>query len=515
MKKLTAWLTWIDNNILKVLIVGLIFIIPLYPKIPLRLIEYTYIAVRLDDVYIGFITFIFFLQLLRRKITLNKKFVILFIAFWAAAFVSFLLGYYFHHTIRQQLFQVGLLHTLRRIEYMIVFFIAMASVNSKKDLMFYLKSMFIVMFLVVVYGIGQKFLGWPAVQTMNPAFARGMLLYLTPEARISSTFAGHYDLAAYLIIMLPLVLSMYFTKKNPLYYGLFILGAFALMLTASRTSYIAYLVSVLSYLIYLRRWKHLIFVTVLSVCLTFLSQNLTSRWFQTLQIKQVFVNEQTGRVVMPQRMRSDELPAGSLYVPIDDGKDGKDNTPNPQVTVNPETQRLVRAEILEQIRQEASRSGRILTATEEAKMVATISSGLKPIQTVAPDISMATRFQVEWPRAIRAFKKDPLFGTGPSSITEATDNDYLRWLGEFGLVGTSIFLFIIGVIMKYIWDAQRQMKDHTKEVYIGVLFGIFGLLINAGYIDVFEASKVAYHFWALVGIFMGTLHINKLLPDDK
>jgi len=40
---------------------------------------------------------------------------------------------------------------------------------------------------------------------------------------------------------------------------------------------------------------------------------------------------------------------------------------------------------------------------------------------------------------------------------------------------------------------------------VGIGAGTFGLLINAIYIDVFEASKVAFTFWALMGIFVSTV----------
>src|SRR5205814_2283829 len=46
------------------------------------------------------------------------------------------------------------------------------------------------------------------------------------------------------------------------------------------------------------------------------------------------------------------------------------------------------------------------------------------------DRSTSIRLNVEWPRAVRALTKNPLLGTGYSSITLATDNDYLRALGE-------------------------------------------------------------------------------------
>jgi hypothetical protein len=216
-------------------------VIPLYPKLPLKLIEYTYIAVRLDDIYVGFVVAVFFIQLLRGKVKIDRYFLILFITFWAAVFASFAVGYFLQHTLRQQLFQIGLLHSGRRVQYMIFFFIGFTTVKKKEDLLFYVRLIFIVLLLVTLYGMGQKFLGWPAIQTMNPAFARGALLYLTPEARISSTFGGHYDLAAYLVLLIPFVVAMYFYSKNIFYYVVAFLSIFALTLTASRISFIAYI----------------------------------------------------------------------------------------------------------------------------------------------------------------------------------------------------------------------------------------------------------------------------------
>ena len=121
------------------------------------------------------------------------------------------------------------------------------------------------------------------------------------------------------------------------------------------------------------------------------------------------------------------------------------------------------------------------------------------------DISFATRLQIEWPRAVKAFLHNPIVGTGPSSITEATDNDYLRWIGEFGLLGTTLFLFILFTIIKDVWTHSRRLNEQDRAVYYGFLFGTFALLFNAGYIDVFEASKVAFTFWTYAGIVIGSL----------
>ena len=65
---------------------------------------------------------------------------------------------------------------------------------------------------------------------------------------------------------------------------------------------------------------------------------------------------------------------------------------------------------------------------------------------VFEDRSTSIRLNVEWPRALRAFKKNPLLGTGYSSITLATDNDFLRLFGEVGILGFLSFLLIFSNI---------------------------------------------------------------------
>lgn len=504
MKKLISSLKWLDNNLVKIVIVLFIYFIPLWPKFPLKPIGYTYIAVRLDDVFVALTAVVFFIQWVRKKLTLPRNFFILILLFWIAVFISLIYNLEFTKFLPYK--ELALLNALRRIQYMFVFFMAIGSVKSKDDFYFYLKNILMVIFIVTVYGIGQKFLGWPAVQTMNPEYSRGHLLILTPEARISSTFGGHYDLAAFLIFLLPVIYGYYFYRNKLIYFLLFTLSLFAMILTASRVSFGAYLVSLLGFLLFLRKFKHFALVIVLTGLFVFMNNNLTSRISRTFQIKQIFVNEKTGQVVIPQKITSKELPAGTLYVRVPIQSGGAGSVSTSQTAAN---EVLVTKKLIEDIKWEASRSGKTLTTDQAAIIAATISASLKPIYTVVSDISLATRLQVEWPRAILAFLRNPILGTGPSSITEATDNDYLRWLGEFGLLGTGIFVFILYLIGRSIWRKAKQEQRREKFIYYGFIFGFGGLLLNAGWIDVFEASKVAYIFWLMAGLFLASFNLRK------
>ena len=493
MKKIFRGLKWIDDHLLKILLIFFFIFIPLYPKLPLIDIEYTYIYIRIEDFFVALIYLVFFLQLLRKKIAFDKKYFIFFSLFWLSVFLSFFYGHYYLKTITVN--YIGLLHSLRRIEYMGIFFVAAASVKSKKDLFYFLKVIFLTFLAVTIYGIGQKFFGWPAVQTMNPEYAKGYFLYLSPEARISSTFSGHYDLASYLIFLFPLILSFYILSNQRRYLFLFILGLINLVLTASRISYIGYILTVFPFLIYLRRFKLLILIALLTVIFTISNQNLTSRLKRTFQIKRILVDQQTGAVYIPQKITTKELPAGSFYIAL-----------NNQRKNNEEELKKFKEKVILEKQIQAAKSGK------EADL-ASLEANLKPVSTVVSDISFATRLQIEWPRAINSLKKSPILGTGPSSLTEATDNDYLRWLGETGISGTTLFLLILLSLAKpfYFFAKRIKLKKiDEKIVYLGLLFGIIALMINASYIDVFEASKVAFIFWAMMGVFYGYLKAKKV-----
>ena len=489
MQKLGKFLKWIDKNLFKIIITFLIVFIPLYPKLPLIDIEYTYIYIRFEDFLIALTYLIFLIQFLRKKVTIPWRFFFLFFSFWISVFISFYFGHFVLKTIPVD--YIGLLHSLRRIEYMGIFFVAYASVKTKKDFLYYLKLFIFVVFIVSVYGIGQKFFGWPAVQTMNPEYARGYLLFLTPEARISSTFSGHYDLASCLIFLMPTILSLYLFFRHLRYFLVFVFALSNLILTASRISYIGYFITVFPFLFFHKKWRLAFTVFILTIILTLANNNLTSRLKRTFQVKRILVDQKTGAVYIPQKITTKELPAGSFYIPLKDQKN-----------LNTKDLEEYKKKLILQKQIEATKTGQLIN-------IASLEANLKPINTIVSDISFATRLQVEWPRALAAFKKSPLFGTGPSSLTEATDNDYLRWLGETGLIGTFLFLTIILKIVYEIFKKILNSNFEEKIILKGFLFGLTALMINASYIDVFEASKVAYTFWMITGIFIGLISLYK------
>ena len=142
-----------------------------------------------------------------------------------------------------------------------------------------------------------------------------------------------------------------------------------------------------------------------------------------------------------------------------------------------------------------------LTPTPTPQPIATSSGEYFEPTQLAVNRSTDIRLKVEWPRAIGAFLKNPLLGTGYSSITLATDNDYLRILGETGILGALSFTLVLAEIFRkmFLFIIQKDADKKTRLLIFGILGASVGYFINACFIDVWEASKIAFFFWIMMG----------------
>jgi len=106
-------------------------------------------------------------------------------------------------------------------------------------------------------------------------------------------------------------------------------------------------------------------------------------------------------------------------------------------------------------------------------------------------------------------------GSGYSSINLASDNNYLRILGEVGALGFASYLLIFIVFGIYVYRVLPDVDQKpSRSFVIGVVAALFGVGLNAVLIDVFEASKVAFVMWMLIGCVLGILHLYKKKPIE-
>jgi len=444
----------LSEKISKYLVAAVLVIVPLLPKFPLISVPGTYVAIRFEDLLMLSLGLILIPKVVLdfKKIWKDGIFRAILI-FFAVTFISLVAGAVMTQTLELRL---GLLHWARRIEYIIPFMVAYLLIPREKireSVVFYFKILLIVVALVFGYGMGQRYLGFPVIITQNQEYSRGIALYWTPGAHINSTFAGHYDLSAFIVLVLPILLGVLFSVKG-IFSKLIItipsaMGLWLLINSISRTAQASYLLAMTITLLLLKKYKAWIVVTIISVICMLMSSGLDARFSQAIQV---------------------------LYRHITEGK-----------SISNISGFVVKAD----------------EATSQVRVSLTPEPAPTPVPVkVVNDVSIAIRYNVEWPRAMRAFYKNPILGTGYSSIGLATDNDYLRMLGETGILGFLAFVLIflnIGKVFLKGFRIRGDMDDFEKSFLFGVFGGAIGIFATAILIDLFEASKLAIMFWLLLG----------------
>lgn len=415
----------------KYLLTAILLVVPLFPKFPAFRIPGTYVAVRLEDFLILFTLLFFAIPILQNiksifKNNISRSILI----FLGIGLISLISGIYLTQTVD---LKIGLLHWFRRVEYLSLFFVSFVYVRSNKDNNLFfdyaIKILIIINLLVFAYGLGQKYIELPVIVTQNEEYSKGIALRWVPGAHINSTFAGHYDLASFMVLILPTFITAFFVLKDKIskiILGISVaFGFWLLSVAVSRISIVAFILAVSFSLLLYKKFKEIILFGIISVIIFGTAPDLQVRY------KRIFD-------VVKQRLSS----------------------------------------VI------------IVQAQENGN--------------VNEDRSTSIRLNVEWPRAIRAFTKNPILGTGYSSITLATDNDYLRALGETGAFGLMsfllIFIYLYQHLKSYVFD------NSLKSIFIaGYIGSTVGIIMTAIFIDIFEASKFAIIYWMFTGLVVGSL----------
>lgn len=517
-------LPWLDAHILEILAGFLLVFIPLYPKWPLADVLPGYIVrLRLDDLLIGAIFFVWGIQWLRKKVSLRKNpLTIPILIYLGVGLLSSFSAVFISKTVPLERVHIAklFLHWARRVEYMSLAFIFFSAVKTPRQLRRLVSILAIVVVSLTVYGMGQKYLSWPVYSTMNREFAKGWRLVLTEHARVPSTFAGHYDYAAYSVIVLAIMGSLsLLTRRAKLSKKLYLVFAAAfisLLLSASRTSFISYLVAITAVVFLLAsrfgwRWGASRWLAVVSLSLVamLVFGDLSERFAHFFKINKL---QEYIAFQLSQRFGWE---SGRQVGVSDDLALVYTETDQPPVPARPG----------EGLPPDVYES--IPLAFPEATLSAFGDAALATLagtpRTYSPaaftfGLSSAIRFDALWPRAIEGFRKNPLLGSGYSTLVkteltefteaESTDNDYLRALGETGVLGFVSFFGILGFALITVWKKRQSIKDpFIFAAVAGIAGAIVGMLVNGAYIDVFEASKVAYTFWALMGVLFAAINL--------
>lgn len=541
-QRITAWFF---ENWFTILCISLLVFIAFFPKIPLFDIIPGYIVrARLEDLFLGAVLAVFAIQLLRGKVTLKTPITKYIVAYAVIAVVSILSAIFVVKTIPMDSLHIGkmVLHFARRLEYFSLFFLFYNAISKRRHVRMVLMGLIFVLIGVSLYGFGQKYLYWPVYSTMNREFSKGMRLVLTEHARVPSTFGGHYDMSAFVMFLLTMVLSLIFFSKKisekvvlSLVFGM---GFWLLILGASRSSFLAYLLAIGVLVLFVGAYKRSIvwiitrgaIVFGFSLTVMVLFGDLSSRFSQLGLVQQA--QKAVSSVVRPLTQR----PANSVEVTVDpldktdqlpvavatpvatqsavSTESGTVSTPAPApVNLPPD----VYKDIPDIKTVTASENGVLVTRVVEVPRIFSDC-------TYIYGLSACIRFETLWPRAINGFIRNPIVGSGYSTLTkefkdqfteaESTDNDFLRTLGEVGALGAIAFyapigLFIVSALKKV--DAHKSLL--ISSISFGIIAGSLGMLFNGLYIDVFAASKVAFLYWSVLGLGFAALQLGEKSTD--
>ena len=543
-----------DDNLLLILTSLLLVFIPLYPKLPLfDLIPGYLVRVRLEDFFVLITAIFWLIQLKRGRAKIHPNLSYLVALYALAGLLAIFSGLVITKTIPFESIHLGksLLHYLRYLEYFSLMFISFSAIKSKRHVYLLVSILFFTVLLISIYGYGQKFYYWPVYSTMNREFSKGIRLYLTEHARVQSTFGGHYDMAAFLVITLPLILSAFLAYSRKLLklatLLVFLFGSWLLIVSASRTSFVAFLIAislvVLFHSLLQQKWldrirffitRETIFMILILVMLLQFGNDMSERLLQTLQSYPELVstyhelNRQRKDFVKYQlKPKLSGLPWVSMPKP---------QQPDNAISTDELAKILVNSDT-----RPVAKTTNDDTAASNKKLPADVYENIPDVvyqeieeedgttsvvrtqkdRTFSPNaykfgLSLAIRLDTLWPQALKGFLRDPLFGSGYATLNkngfqhfteaESTDNNFLRTLGETGLFGFITFYGLVAMSITIAFRVIWRSKDKLNLAFaIGFLASSVGLLFNALYIDVFAASKVAFVYWLITGVFMAVV----------
>ncbi len=519
---------WLDEHFLFALCCFLIVFIPLYPKIPLwSPIEQYIVRIRLEDTGILFAAIVWFIQVLRGKAKWRSPMFWVVLVYEIIAAISCFVAMFVIKTVPLEPLHVEktMLHFFRYIEYFSLYFVMYSSIKRKKDVILPLVLWVGTVLAISIYGYGQKYFYWPVYSTMNREFSKGIRLYLTEFARVQSTFGGSYDMAAYLVVALPIILAFAFWVKARkwkfLLQVIFWFGSWLLLLSASRTSFVMYVAGVAIVLLLNAILKKgilkkagflvsrgLMVGILMSLLFYYFGGDLSDRLNYVIKsipaaekVSQNFIDFRR-KFISDKQLASIPLTPAQLNAALPKSKppggaistdevaaqiiatqqvaSKSDQPPTPVATPKP-TPTPTPKPVAGSGTQNGPVPADVLVNVPDIVQVATKSaSGVITYHTVSKprtysdcalkkELSLCIREEVLWPRAIDGFKTNPFTGTGYATLTKESvdifteaDSTDNNYLRTLGETGGLGFISFYGCVILALYFAVRNLNNEDQ-----------------------------------------------------
>lgn len=376
-------------------------------------------------------------------------------------------------------------------------------INSKKRLRKFLIVFLVSATLISINGLYQHFTG--------KDFIYG---HLVSNGRISSSFRAHNDFAAYLIVVVPIFLSLsvfhtvnsikrlsgdysgkyispqFFSGKWRVFiFVVFVLSLVCLGLTFSRGAWIAFAFIMLIFSVQKKRY---IIVNGLILILFF-----SFFYPQLKETRQVsFIADSVSKKDDVEPLREVRLEDRSTQNNVEE----KTKTAIQTLDLKDETRE---AAILKPVKEEFH----IMKVFKEKLELFSLFGG-----------SGRSGY---WREAVHMIKDYPVFGVGLNTYSVVgrgykitwggyPHNCYLQMAVETGILGLLSFLWLLGVLFYKSFRNLRFMKDQSLAILLlGSLIGLGGFLVHSFFDTNFYSVQLGSFMWLVMGLIVAIQKIDK------
>jgi O-antigen ligase len=141
----------------------------------------------------------------------------------------------------------------------------------------------------------------------------------------------------------------------------------------------------------------------------------------------------------------------------------------------------------------------------------TVHDRIEDIYNPPADSSIRWRFQ-QWKNAIAAWQLSPIYGYGAGTeiaIHEQqqgfyagnpyTHNDFIKVLQETGVIGLTLFVFLIGTTLTLLIKKYRHLDDDDLKLFVLVVILLFIAEIGFGMSsNIWRSTAVQWLLWTLI-----------------
>ena len=120
-------------------------------------------------------------------------------------------------------------------------------------------------------------------------------------------------------------------------------------------------------------------------------------------------------------------------------------------------------------------------------------------ERVTLDESASARIEA-WKKVLGKWKDRPILGYGITGVA-LIDTQYTRVLGETGIIGAWVFLWLMLAIFRIGLQISKTVEDGwSRGLTVGFLAGFIGLLIHSFSASTFIIVRIMEPFWFLTAI---------------